>query len=386
MYKICHKCGKRESKNLKMVRIENDYFLCTKCFNKCIEDNKTLLSDDKMPIVKKDFLFPTPHQIYDYLNDYIIGQDDAKKKISIAIYNHYKRINNKKYDIEKSNLLITGPTGTGKTELARCIAKILEVPFVMADATAFTEAGYVGDDVENVLLRLYQASDYDLEMTQRGIVYIDEIDKISRKSSGNSGSRDVSGEGVQQSLLKMVEGTKVSITLEGNRKNSRGENITIDTNNILFIVAGAFDGLDDIKNESNKKIGFNSAFSEKTDIIIQKSLVKYGLIPELISRFPVIVSTNKLSEEDLIRILKEPKNSLIEQYKNLLKLDGIKLNFSDKALEKVAKRAYNNECGARGLKSVMEEIMEDIMFNAPDSNKKTINITEKDIEGVEDAK
>ena len=328
----------------------------------------------------------------------MIGQDEAKRTLSVAVYNHYKRLRqNKKSDVEiqKSNILMIGSTGSGKTYLAQSLAKFLGVPFAIADATTLTEAGYVGEDVENILLTLLQNADFDNKLTEKGIIYIDEIDKLSRKSENMSTTRDVGGEGVQQSLLKIIEGTISRVPLSGGRKHPQAECVDIDTSNILFICGGAFDGLEKIieqRNNKGKSIGFNADIEKSSGQIFhlndvqQKDLVKYGLMPELIGRLPVITTLNPLSEDDLIKILTEPKNALTKQYQELLAMDGVKLEFEDDALKRIAELAIKKEIGARGLRSIIEKSMQNVMFSIPDrTDAKKVVITSGVIDGTDEA-
>ena len=371
----CHFCGRE---NIPVVQAEDavfghELYICEDCAKLALE----WLSEQKIEEVKKDLIvIPKPKEIKEFLDQYIIGQDRVKEKISVAVYNHYKRIlhqNNSDIEIDKSNVMLLGPTGSGKTMIARTIAKMLNVPFAIADATVLTESGYVGEDVESVLVRLYQNADYDVSKTERGIVFIDEIDKIARKSDNPSITRDVSGEGVQQGLLKLLEDSIVSIPPKGGRKHPDQPLVQINTKNILFICGGAFVGIDKIiANRFNKKtIGFNSPTSNKlTDNDLMKNITpldlkKFGLIPEILGRLPVITYTDELDSKTLKRILIEPKNALVKQYQELFALDGIKLEFKDSALDMIVEHTINNKLGARGLRGTMENIMNDAMFNLP---------------------
>ena len=376
--KKCTICGKETNDLFPFEGIN----LCEECAANCITLMGAMPEEeaDEKEDEMLDINIKTPHEMKAILDDYVIGQEDAKKTIATGIYNHYKRILSGRNDIKKSNILLVGPTGVGKTELARTCAKMLDIPFVICDATSVTEAGYVGDDVENMLRRLYQAADGNKNATECGIIYIDEIDKIARKSENPSITRDVSGEGVQQALLKIIEGTDVEVPTEGGRKHPQGKRITINTSNILFICGGAFEGLT-MKKEETKQLGFcpevNTA-EEETEELTAEKLTKQGLIPELVGRLPIIVKLNELTVEDLSRILVETKNSIIKQYTELLKLDDVNLIVDKTAIKYIAKEAYDKKTGARGLKSIIEKTMRDVMFDIPsEPDVQTVVITVK---------
>jgi len=382
--KTCSFCGRKQSEVKKMFSSENTN-ICNECVTTCSSILQKEVRYEQQS--ERHEKLPTPEKIVSYLDQHIIGQEAAKKVLAVALYNHYKRIENPVYnnvELEKSNILLLGPTGSGKTLLAKSLSKIMNVPFAVADATALTEAGYVGEDVESILSRLLAAANYDIELAQRGIIYIDEIDKIARKSESSTMGRDVSGEGVQQGLLKILEGSEVYVPVKGSRKNSTTETVLLDTTHILFVCGGAFVGLvPDTHTKKTNKVGFGSV--KKAEMkefkVDQKALVHYGIIPEFIGRIPVIAQLRELTQDQMVQILKEPDNALIKQFQALFEMDGITLNFEDKALDAVAKQAIDKGVGARGLRGIIEEVMLPLQYTCPSmENLQSVTITEAVVE------